>query len=303
MTALLFAWIYFCLLASLAACAMRAARYARAPLHLRWELYPVPHEEAKRAAYGGSRYEETDWWTRPARPNRTGDLRAMASEILFLKGVREANRPLWFVSYPFHSGLYLLAATGVLLSAGAVIPRAAAWLHPVYAATGICGVLLVLAGAVGLLVRRITDPRLRNHTTPGDVLNLLSFISVAAALLVAHATRPPGAPGAHEILRGLLTFDTGLQVAAPQAIALALAAGLVLYIPLTHMAHFIGKYFTYHAVRWDDAPNRNQPALCARIAEYLAYRPTWSAPHVGANGQATWADVAAKNPADAGGRK
>ena len=60
MTAMLFLWIYICLLASLAACIVRGLRYARAPMHLRWELYPVPHEEAKRAAYGGSRYEDTD---------------------------------------------------------------------------------------------------------------------------------------------------------------------------------------------------------------------------------------------------
>ena len=37
------------------------------------------------------------------------------------------------------------------------------------------------------------------------------------------------------------------------------------YIPLTHMSHFVGKYFTYHAVRWDDAPlgDRPEDAGCA----------------------------------------
>lgn len=28
---------------------LRAVQYARTPYHLRWELYPVPHEEAQRA--------------------------------------------------------------------------------------------------------------------------------------------------------------------------------------------------------------------------------------------------------------
>ncbi|MGE5361291.1 MAG: hypothetical protein ACM3NQ_19920, partial [Bacteroidales bacterium] len=81
-----------------------------------------------------------------------------------------------------------------------------------------------------------------------------------------------------------------------------LACALVAYIPLTHMAHFIGKYFTYHAVRWDDAPMDARGRLARRIAASLATCPTWSAPHIGADGTKTWAAVASANPA-AGGTK
>ena len=42
---------------------LRVAKYARAPMHLRWELYPVPHEKGR--DHGGSYFEETDWWTLP----------------------------------------------------------------------------------------------------------------------------------------------------------------------------------------------------------------------------------------------
>jgi nitrate reductase gamma subunit len=297
MTTLLFLWIYVCLAGSLAACAVRAIRYARTPMHLRWELYPVPHEEAKRAAYGGSRYEDSDWWTHDIRSNRLGEALAMASEILLLKGVREHNRRLWYVSYPFHSGLYLLAFSGLALTVRALVPALTEWLDPVYLIAGVSGALLAICGATGLLLRRISDSRLRNYTAPGDVFNLLFFIAAASALLFAHFTRPTEAAGAAAIVRGLFRFDTSIALTAAQAAALALAAGLVLYIPMTHMAHFIGKYFTYHAVRWDDAPNRSQPAIHARIAEYLTYRPTWSAPHVGADGNASWADIVTKNPA------
>jgi nitrate reductase gamma subunit len=296
MTALLYVWIYICLLVSLAACAVRALRYARAPLHLRWELYPVPHEAPKRAAYGGSRFEEIDWWTKTEPSNKLGELKAMGSEILFLKGVWEFNRGLWFSSYPFHLGLYLLIATGVTATAGAMIPALAPLLHPLYMFTGLAGAALSLLGATGLLIRRLSDARLRIYTTPGDLFNLLFFIGTTAALLVSYAIRPEDAPGTGAILRGLLTFDTGVQLAGAQAVALALAAALIMYIPLTHMSHFIAKYFTYHAIRWDDMPNLNQKALTSKIAEYLTYKPTWSAPHVGADGKATWADIATKNP-------
>ena len=40
-----------------------------------------------------------------------------------------------------------------------------------------------------------------------------------------------------------------------------LSALLAAYIPFTHMSHFVGKYFTYHAVRWDDAANRRGGAI------------------------------------------
>jgi hypothetical protein len=40
--------VLYCLLYAggilfLAGCVVRAARYAREPIHLRWEIYPVPH--------------------------------------------------------------------------------------------------------------------------------------------------------------------------------------------------------------------------------------------------------------------
>jgi hypothetical protein len=62
------------------------------------------------------------------------------------------------------------------------------------------------------------------------------------------------------------------------------------------MSHFIGKYFTYHSVRWDDRPVARKRELSRTIAAYLACRPTWSAPHVGADGHKTWGEVAAANP-------
>ena len=67
-------------------------------------------------------------------------------------------------------------------------------------------------------------------------------------------------------------------------VGLLLAAALVAYIPLTHMSHFIAKYFTYHNIRWDDAPNMKGSTIEAKIAQNLTYRPTWSAAHMGAGG-------------------
>jgi nitrate reductase gamma subunit len=261
----------------------------------------VPHENAKRAAHGGSHFEDTDWWTRKIKSNRLGELKAMAAEILFLKGLWQFNRKLWFWSYAFHAGLYLAICAGLGMVATAVMamvaPAAVAGsvLHPACTAAGSGGVVLILAGATGLLVRRLRDAKLRAYTTPGDIVNLCFFIATAAMLLWSKAGAAGSQPFA-AIAKGLLTFDTTLGMPGQQAVAVAMAALLILYIPLTHMAHFIAKYFTYHAVRWDDRSTCNEPAIEAKIAEYLTYRPRWSAAHMGADEGATWAEVVSRDP-------
>jgi hypothetical protein len=66
------------------------------------------------------------------------------------------------------------------------------------------------------------------------------------------------------------------------------------------MAHFVAKYFTYHTVRWDD---REGERIERKVAEYLTYRPTWAAPHVGADGKRSWGEIASTNPTEGEKRK
>jgi hypothetical protein len=113
-------------------CAIRAVGYASQPLHLRWELYPVPHEDPRRARHGGSYFEELGGREQRGRPNRLGELRVMLAEILLMRGLWEHNRPLWYRSYPFHLGLYLLAGT-----AGLVVLAALLALHGAVSSTGL----------------------------------------------------------------------------------------------------------------------------------------------------------------------
>jgi nitrate reductase gamma subunit len=250
-------------IAFLAGCVVRAIRYSRQPLHLRWEIYPVPK------GWGG-------------------ELKIMVPEILFLKGLWEFNRPMWFVSYPFHLGLYLMAA---------VVPAAFfPALHGIYAAYGTAGAMLALAGALGLLARRLSNRELRMYSTRADFFNLALFAATLALLLAGRWWRPAGLPGPLAILRGAARFDTTLRLPGLLAAGMAAGAFLLAYIPMTHMAHFIAKYFTYHQVRWDERANVPGGSIEKRMAEYLMYRPTWSAPHIAA-GDRTWAEIATSNPA------
>jgi nitrate reductase gamma subunit len=307
MTLLLYVVLWGSVAVFAVATAVRAVGYARAPLHLRWELYPVPHEAPERAAHGGSYFEQVDWWTHHESFNLAGELKAMFTEMLFLQALREFNFKMWLRSFPFHFGLYLLIATVALVFGSAVVTIVAPAIMAgglgslfslAYSTTGGVGLVLTLVGAAGLLQRRLTDEDLRPYTCGADLFNLAAFLVVLGLLAAGYLLRPADAPSVRAIAIGLLTWDTSLQVPALMSAALVLSALLAAYIPFTHMSHFVGKYFTYHAVRWDDAANRRGSAIERRLAEYLTYRPTWAAPHVTADGVRTWADVATTNPTE-----
>ena len=290
MTAL-YILVYVSVTVFLAACIVRAVRYARLPLNLRWELYPIPHQDAAHAGHGGSYFEELDWWTKPRRRNLFGEITTMAAEILLLRALFDHNRRLWCFSYPFHLGLYLLILTA-LASVGAAIASRSV---PALAWIGFAACLLAIFGASGLFVSRLRDPELRAWSAPADFFNLAFF--AAAAAMLAFSKLAAG-PGLVATFRALLTFDTTFTLPAPQSAAIGLAALLIAYIPLTHMSHFIGKYFTYHAIRWSDRPAPAIRGLQRRIAAYLAYKPTWSASHMSADGAAPWSEIVAKNPTE-----
>ena len=287
----------------------RAVRYARQPIHLRWELYPVPHEDPRRVDHGGSYFEEVDWWTRPRGFNLLGELRFMVPEMLFMKGLWEFNRALWMRSFPFHLGLYLLIGTGGLVVAAALLDLAVPGLmasplglglHWIYTISGLSGVIVSICGAVALLHRRLTAKDLRPYTTPGDIFNLSAFIGALGLLLAGFLLRGSDSAGVATIVQLVLTFDTEVRIPGLLAAGLILSALLLAYIPFTHMSHFIGKYFTYHSVRWNDRAIRPGDRVERKLAEYLTYKPTWAAGHVGADGKRTWAEVATTNPTERG---
>jgi nitrate reductase gamma subunit len=294
MTALVFLLMYAGMLVFLIGCIRRVLQYSRTPLHLRWELYPVAHEEPERLRHGGSYFEESEWWKKDQHSNLSGELSFMIPEMLFLRGLWEFNRKLWYRSFPFHFGLYLLIGAAILSGLGAILGGFAfgAALFAIARLFAWSGLALTTVGGAALFWRRLTDPELRNYTGLGDLLNVGAF--ALACALVIFGKLAFGMVSMGTFARALLTFDTSVKLPVMVAAGLMLGSAIVGYIPYTHMAHFVAKYFTYHAVRWDDTPNNAK--IAAKVAEYLTYRPTWLAPHIGGDGVKTWADVATTNP-------
>ena len=166
---------------------MRIYRQLYLPLHVRWELYPVKHEEGKKAEYGGSYMEEINWWEKKKKKSLYNEIKYMVPEILLLRGLKEENPKLWILSFSFHFGLYLLIGTLVLLVLGAflmllgipVSPGNGAFPSLLYYLTillGFLGLTLGTGGTAALLRRRLKDPEMGNYSSLSDYLNLFFFL-------------------------------------------------------------------------------------------------------------------------------
>jgi nitrate reductase gamma subunit len=294
---------YASIIVFLVAVAARTRRFLTTPLHLRWELYPVAHED-EHLKHGGSYMEDYEWWTKPRTTSTFNMLSRMIPEMLFIKALREHNRSLWYRSFPFHFGLYLLIGFYGLLFVGVgaelagvsvAAASSSAFGSFIFYATklvGAFGLILALIGTIGLLHRRLTAPELKGFTFSSHVFNLIFFLVGLGVALIAFITVDSSFALARGYVHSLVTF--GMQPAGSWLVSLeiVLASLLIAYIPLTHMSHFFTKYFTYHSVLWDDTPNRPGGVIEARLLEYLNYPVSWSAPHIAGGGKKTWADVA-----------
>ena len=280
--------------------AYRAYKMANMPVHLRWDLYPIPHEKNKHH-YGGSYFEEIDWWTKPAEVSVTNELKEMSKEIFFIQSMYYNNRPLWIFSFPFHFGLYMsivfvllvflsafLGLFGMEVSGttGNLLGRG---LHYITLPFGIIGSILGGFGALGLLISRMTRTELQRTSVRSDYFNLILLISVFASGLLVWATEDMTYSQLRVFFTNLVSFKATEPVSTAFAVHMILAATFLVYIPFTHMTHFVGKYFTYHKVRWEDHPNLKGSKLEKRIIEALGYKIDWSAPHIKGK---TWAEAA-----------
>jgi len=274
---------------------LRTIKIAKLPVHLRWELAPVPHEKGK-SHYGGSYLEEFEWWTKPREKDLPKEALYMAQEILLLKSVWEHNRGLWWFSFPFHIGMYALIAAGafLLLSGGlevAGVQAAGEWRNAVTVLAG-AGFVLGGIGALGLLICRFVVPRLRDFTTPAALFNLVLLLAIFLTGAYALVITQNFAGRVWGFGTALATGDLSLELPGALQAHLLLALIFLAYLPFSRMMHFVAKYFTYHEVRWDDEPLTAGGRL-ERTANRLLEQPvTWAAPHVKANGIKNWVDVA-----------
>lgn len=273
--------------------AYKAYQFAKLPLHGRMELYPVPKEKGHE--HGGSYYEQVEWWNKERQVSHGTELIEMLKEMLFIKKLFDHQRPLWWISYSLHLGIYVLIVWTLLLVAGAITllsggeisSTAGIWGALIYyltAITGLIGLILAAFGSAMLLLRRLFEDNLRKYTTPQEFFNLaLLYGAVITGIFVWIGDL--SFTSAREVTANLISF-TPFQASTLFVVHLILLLIMFAYIPMSKMSHYVGKYFTFHKVLWENDPNLKGSEIEKKVKEGTAYRPTqsWSAPHItGAN--------------------
>ncbi|MBM2816384.1 MAG: nitrate reductase gamma subunit [Ignavibacteria bacterium] len=298
--------IYFSVLLFLITVFSKIIKIIKAPLHLRWELYPVPHEKGK-AHYGGSRLEEVDWWTKPMQHDVLGDWKIMLPEIIFLKAVWEHNKSLWWGTFPFHFALYMLFTNVVLCIIAALMNLGG---NTVLNQTGgfdtlmywliqyivWVGSALGVLGAVKLFSSRLFVPGLRKFSAASHYFNIILIGGIYLTAFIWSVTDISFMNNLIGIYTGLITLNSIPELPFIAYLDVWLIVLFLAYLPFTHMTHFFVKYFTYHKIRWEDSPNVSGSKMQAEISSLLNQPVSWSAPHIGADGRKTWVAIASAAP-------
>ena len=272
----------------------------RKPVHLRWELAPIPHEKGK-AKYGGSYLEEYEWWRKPRRPSHIAPIVYMLREIFLMRGVWKGNRSLWPFSSLLHAGIYLFIITLLLNIANALtivagVPTAALDIfQDITSALALAGYLAGTLGAISLILKRRLDSNYRPFTTPAMYFKLGFLGAVFISGIGAWSASATFASETSQFMKNLITFDGGISASAPLTTHIIISLLFIAYLPFTDMLHFITKYFTHHAVRWNDKPLDEK--MNTKLARLIAKPASWAAPHAGSG--KSWAEIAAGKKDDA----
>ncbi len=284
---------YVCLVIFVAKVVEVWRMYARMPVHLRWDLHPTPRDEASRG--GSERAGEAK--------TLLAELRYMAREGLLFQQCFRANRSLWYATYPFHLGLFLSVFWVFLLFARVPFHAGPSWLlsllDQLIIVSGAGGLILGVAGCVGLIVERILDSRLRVYTTGREYVNLSLILFALAFGLVTWIGSDSDFSLCRSYVQSLVTLS------APPPGDWLFSAGIILlsvfiaFLPFSSLQHGIAKFFSYHRVRWDDERNVRGGRLEKELQDQLNWPVTWSAPHVNCT---RWADVADRKDGKEGGR-
>ena len=272
----------------------RVVKAMRMPVHLRWDLYPIPKGPRDRQRYGGSYFEETEWWTKSKETGLGGEVAFMLKEVFFLRGVFDNFRALWIWSLALHWGLYLYMA-----AAAVTVAVSAMGAHLFFGRTPLLNAALVACltsctlgaiGSLGLLATRTFNSRLKGFASHATIFNLSLLAAIFGTGLAALFDPNRG------LLTALAEIVVGRHAAAAYSAAIdchfALVAFFLVYFPFTHMTHMYMKYFTWHDVRWDDLPSRFDEGGPEALAKNLARHVSWQAPHIEGGPKQSWANVA-----------
>lgn len=247
-------------------------KYSRMSKHSRFDLYPVPKEGAEKAKYGGSYFEEPEWWNKERTISRSTENKDIMKEMFLIKKLHDHQHALWWPSFLFHMGIYFLFGWSVLVLIGGFW-HPAGMVYFTYG-VGVFGFTIATVGVFMLLMHRLNDKAARVYTTPAEFFNLLLILLVLTTGIFVWLTYSSPLVVAYGVFTLSLT-----QMPILLAIHLILLDFMLLYIPVSKMGHYAGKFFSFRSVLWDNDPNVPGSKVDRNVRESAAHAPQgqWSA--------------------------
>jgi nitrate reductase gamma subunit len=286
--------------------AIKISKIARLPVHLRWELYPVVHDKNYR--YGGSYFEELEWWKKPRRANRLRSIFFKIRDYFTFPGYFRSNRGYWLGLYPWHIGFYLIVSFHILSFIGALVlitsgisitaSSVSAGGQVLYYLALIAAVASFILGSLGslvLLIQRLSNRDLKNYASASNYFNYIFFLTVFLSGLASWALVDPTLSAYREFWKSLLTVQYH-NVEPPTFAHILLFSLFLIYLPFTRSTHYITKIFAFFGVLWDDKPSLGDRQVEASVKKALEQPVSWSASHI-QQGQ-TWSKIAKGMPED-----
>lgn len=286
----------------------KLAKYAKMPIHVRWELYPLAGE--KNRPLGGSYLEDREWWSNPREEKSfLNEMKFMGEEVLFFKEYRKLNKSYWYYVFPFHIGVFVFMVfigaliAGALTSIGGIHVSGvspALWGRFLYYVTPVLGGIALVFGTLGgvaLLIRRIFNSDLKPYTRKIEYFNQALILALFLVGLLSWVIYDHMFVVDRQYFVSLLTFNGASSISWLTTTSILLVLVTAVYLPFTNMMHFFAKWFTYHKIRWDDAPNLRGSNLESKLSPLRDLTLSWEAAHIRELGH--WRDIALDKPGDA----
>ncbi len=267
----------------------KAVKYLKLPRHLRWELYPVMHEDKYR--YGGSYFEEIDWIKRGRRKGWTRAIAYLLKEYFTLSEYFKRRKGYWLALYPWHIGFILIISFHIFTFFGALamvlgLPVshdspfiAGKAFYYVILLVGLVSFICGLIGSIGVMIKRIVDADLRAYAAPLNYFTYVFCLVVFLSGLYAWAFVDPTFAEYRNFWVGLITASP-VTVAPGATVHIILFDLFLIYLPFTRSMHYITRIFAFLFIRWDDEPNRRGSEIEGQLTELFGNKVTWSAPHI-----------------------
>ena len=188
--------------------------------------------------------------TTPAPTTRLGVVMRMAREVTVFESLFKSSKWTWLFGFLFHLALLLAFFRHLRY---ALSPEAFLWpvIHlEIVQTAGKYGAFDMVAGLLGLFMRRIVVDRVRYISSPSDYLMLILLFAIATSGMMMTFVKHTDIVSLKAFLLGLMLFSWQPLPADPILLVhLGLVALLMIVFPVSKLLHAPGVFFS---------PTRNQ---------------------------------------------